>query len=131
MAASPHTGEVGSRPTSPHPGEVGSEPAAKISTTANIGEEEEEDEDRDTHFQYKRRSSSPVVSPIASPRKKTKKTIRPSGRCRGTIQIRKADAPTVHAPPPAAPICVSPSVPPIAIQVTPATLMLHPLLERF
>jgi len=56
VATSPYPGEVGGEPAqevaaSPHPGEVGSEPALKVSTIADVREEEEEeDENRETHF---------------------------------------------------------------------------------
>ena len=106
MVANPRTDEVGvgaseKAATSPYPGEIGSEPAPEVATTTDVGEEEEEEEDenRDMHFKLKRMMPSPVVFPVASPRKKTKQTIRPSGRYRGTLQIWEAKTPVVDVHP--------------------------------
>ena len=73
VATSPRTDKVSIRPgekaaTSLYLCEVGSEPAPEVATTADLEEEEEkEDENCHTHYKWKRRSPSLVVSPVASP----------------------------------------------------------------
>ena len=62
---------------SPHPGEVGSKPAQEVTAAIDIEKGEvEEKEDRDTHFKRKHRSPSPVISP----QKRRKKTVKLSSR---------------------------------------------------
>jgi len=90
VAASPDLGEVGGEPAQEvaanlHLEEMGSKPTQKVTATANIEkEEEEEDKNRDTHFKQKRKSPPLVASPVTSPQKKRKQTIKLSSQHRGT-----------------------------------------------
>jgi len=61
---------------------------------------------------------SPVISLIASPWKKTKQTVRPSGQRRGTLQIREAETPAVDVPS----LIVPMTIPPIPSMFAPVLI---------